>query len=312
MNVFWNINELTRNDKTIISVGTFDGVHRAHRQIVKKMLDLSGARAARSLIITFDPHPQEVLKTRTPDLKLLTTTDEKLALFEKLGIENVLVIKFTIDFSKTTAKEFYEKYVYTKIGISDLVIGYDHGFGRNREGDFHTLEKLAKEFKFKIHRVEEIDIDGSAVSSTKIRKALMEGNIEKAKSLLGYDYGLEGKVVDGDKRGKELGFPTANIEPLAENKAIPGDGVYCVRVELNGNDYYGMMDIGYIPTFTPGIQKVIEVHIFDFHRDIYGSNIRVYFLKKLRDDIKFGSREELIQQLNLDKEHSLSFLKTLK
>lgn len=279
MNVYRNIDEIKRDDKSIISVGTFDGVHRAHKQIIQKMLDLSRSSNARSLIITFDPHPQEVLRNKSPEIQLLTTTDEKLHLFEKSGIENVLLIKFTLEFSKTTARDFYEKYIYSKIGISDLVIGYDHVFGRNREGDFHTLEKLGEEFHFIIHRVEEIDIDSTAVSSTKIRKALLLGDVEKANSLLGYDYGFDCRVVEGDKRGKELGFPTANILPTAENKLIPGDGVYCVKLDMNSNTYFGMMNIGYSPTLTSGMQKIMEINIFDFNQKIYGENMRVSFLK---------------------------------
>jgi riboflavin kinase/FMN adenylyltransferase len=312
MNVYRNIDEIKRDDKSVISVGTFDGVHRAHKQIIQKILDLSRSSNARSLIITFDPHPQEVLRNKSPEIKLLTTTDEKLYLFEKSGIENVLLIRFTLEFSKTTARDFYEKYIYLKIGISDLVIGYDHVFGRNREGDFHTLEKLGEEFRFIIHRVGEIDIDGSAVSSTKIRKALWSGDVERANSLLGYLYGFDCRVVEGDKRGKELGFPTINIVPLAENKIMPGDGVYCVKLSLNNNKYYGMMNIGYRPTLTSGKQRVMEINIFDFNKEIYGENMRVSILKKLRNEIKFGSKEELIGQLNIDKEQSLKFLNTIK
>lgn len=312
MNVYRNIDEIKRDDKSVISVGTFDGVHRAHKQIIQKVLELSRSSDARSLIITFDPHPQEVLRNKSPEIKLLTTTDEKLYLFEKSGIENVLLIKFTLEFSKTTARDFYENYIFSKIGISDLVIGYDHVFGRNREGDFHTLAKLGEEFHFSIHRVEEIDIDGTAVSSTKIRKALWSGDVERGNSLLGYNYGFDCKVVEGDKRGKKIGFPTANIILLAENKVMPGDGIYCVKLSLNNDKYFGMINIGYRPTLTSGKQKVMEINIFDFNKEIYGMNMRVSFLKKLRDEIKFNSKEELVQQLNIDKEQSLKFLSTIK
>lgn len=185
MVVYRDIDEITRDDSTIISIGTFDGVHRAHRQVIQKILDLSSEQSSRSLIVTFDPHPQEVLKNRTPEIKLLTTTSEKLKLFNELGIQNVLVLKFTREFSKTTAREFYEKLIYTKIGIRDLIVGYDHGFGRNREGDFQMLIEISKEFGFNVYRVDEIDIDNMKVSSTNIRNLLIEGNINKANSLFG-------------------------------------------------------------------------------------------------------------------------------
>jgi len=309
MKVFRNINEIKKEVTTVISVGTFDGVHWAHRQVIDKVLELSEENKSRSLIITFDPHPQEVLKNKTPEIKLLTTTDEKLVLFEKLGVQNVFIIKFTEEFSKTEAQDFYEKYIYSKIGISDLVIGYDHLFGRNREGSFETLLELGKKFDFKVHRVEEIDVGGVAVSSTKIRHFLQEGNIEMADELLGYEYSFGGVVVVGDRKGKNLGYPTANITAEAENKVIPKDGVYCVRVRITGADYFGMMNMGYRPTLTAGLKKIMEVHIFDFDRDLYGEKIRISFLKRLRDEIKFGSKEELIKQLDKDKENSINFLK---
>ena len=308
MNIYRDINEVKKDKNTVISVGTFDGVHRAHRQIIQKVTGITNDNNARSLIITFDPHPQEVLKTRTPDIKQLTITEEKLKLFESLGIENVLVIRFTMEFSKTTARDFYEKLIYSKIGISYLVVGYDHGFGKDREGNLKMLDRLGKELGFSIHRVEEIDVDGAPVSSTRIRKFLSDGEIEKANSLLGYDYSFEGIVVEGDKQGRSLGFPTANIKPVAENKAMPKDGVYTVRIGINGSTYYGMMNIGFRPTLTEGVRKLIEVNIFDFDGSIYGEKINISFLKRLRDERKFSSRDELIEQLHNDKEASLSFL----
>lgn len=248
MVIYRDINEIKRNDSTIISVGTFDGVHCAHRVIINKLLKLASEQNSRSFIITFDPHPQEILKNKTPEIKLLTTTSEKIKLFEELGIENVFIINFTEEFSKTTAREFYEKLIYSRIGIKDLVIGYDHGFGRNREGDFQMLLDLGKEFGFGIHRVEEIDVDNMKVSSTNIRNFLAEGNIQRANALLGYLYSFEAKVVKGDKIGEQIGFPTANLVPIAANKVIPGNGVYAVKVEIENKEFNGMMNIGVRPT----------------------------------------------------------------
>lgn len=304
MNIYTDINEVPKDKNTVLSVGTFDGVHRAHRHIIEKITGIAG-RDFRSFIITFDPHPQEVLRTKVPELKLLTTTDEKLALLNSLRIENVLVIKFTMEFSKTSARDFYEKLVFEKIGLRDLVVGYDHGFGHDREGDLKMLYELGGELRFNVHRVEEIDVKGAPVSSTRIRKYLVDGKIENANELLGYDYSFEGVVAEGDKQGRTLGFPTVNIKPLAANKVMPKDGVYSVRVNINSETYYGMMNIGYRPTLTEGTRKIIEINIFDFDKDVYGEKISISFLKRLRDEVKFSSKDELIQQLNNDKEEIL-------
>jgi riboflavin kinase/FMN adenylyltransferase len=308
MNVYREISEVPRDDKTAVTLGTFDGVHLAHRQILNSVTQLAKQNNSRSFVITFEPHPQEVLKNKTPDIKLLTSLEEKLRLLEKIGIENVLVIKFTEAFSKTQAREFYEKYVYGAIGLSELVIGYDHLFGRDRQGDFQTLVDLGKEFNFRVHRVEEIDVDGKPVSSTRIRKALAEGNIEEANKLLGHEYSFDGIVVEGDKVGRTIGYPTVNLKFIKENKVMPNDGIYCVRAVHNGNTYYGMMYHGVRPTLSEGLVRAKEVHIFDFNKNIYGEKLTVSFLTKLRDDRKFTSTEELIKQIDKDKEDSLKFI----
>ncbi|MGH2574834.1 MAG: bifunctional riboflavin kinase/FAD synthetase [Ignavibacteria bacterium] len=308
MKVFRNIGEVSRDNNTVISIGTFDGVHLAHRLIINKVLELSKSGDARSLIITFDPHPQEVLKSKSPEIKLLTTTDEKLEFFNELGVQNVLIINFTEEFSKTSARDFYEKIVFAKLGISNLVIGYDHMFGRNREGNYNTLTKLSEEFKFKLTRVNEFDIDGVPVSSTRIRNYLAAGEIQKANSLLGYDYSFDGIVIEGDKVGRQIGYPTVNIKPVSYNKLLPDDGVYCVKINCGNQQFYGMMYIGYRPTLSEGTRKAIEVNIFDFESNIYGEKLTINFLTKLRNDIKFNSKEELIKQIGQDKEQSLKFI----
>ena len=308
MNVYNDIKEIERDTKSVITIGTYDGLHLAHRQVIDKVTGLAKEKGFRSFIVTFEPHPQEVLKNKTPDIKLLTAIDEKLRLFEKAGVENVLIIKFTEEFSKTDAREFYEKYIYGGIGLGDLVIGYDHLFGRNREGSFETLKSLGQEFGFNIHRVEEIDVDGKPVSSTRIRYALAEGNIEEANKLLGYEYGFDGIVVEGDKVGRTIGYPTVNLKPVKENKVMPKEGIYCVRVIHNGTEYYGMMYHGYRPTLSEGIKRALEVHIFDFDKTVYGEKLTISFLVRLRDDKKFSSKEELIAQIDKDKEDSLKYI----
>lgn len=310
MNVYKDISQVSRNEKTAVTIGTFDGVHLAHRQVIDKVITLSKQNNSRSFIVTFEPHPQEVLRSKTPDIKLLTGIDEKLRLFEQTGIDNVLVINFTEEFSKTQPGEFYEKYIYGKIGLSDLVIGYDHLFGRNREGDFQTLLDLGRQFSFSVNRVAEIDIEGTPVSSTRIRHALAEGKIEEANMLLGYEYSFDGIVVEGDKVGRTIGYPTVNLKAVKENKVMPGDGIYCVKVSHGNDIYYGMMYHGLRPTLSEGVIRALEVHIFDFDKTIYGEKLTISFLTRLRDDKKFDSKEELIEQINTDKENSLKFLST--
>lgn len=312
MRVYRNIEEVNRESKTIISVGTFDGVHAAHRSIITKVTGLGRQNNARSFIVTFHPHPQEVLKSKAPGIKLLTTTGEKLSILQSLGIENVLLINFTEEFSKTSPEDFYENLIYGKIGIEHLVVGFDHLFGHNREGDFDALLQYGRELGFTVDRVDEIDVNGDKVSSSKIRKYLTEGVIEKANRLLGYEYGLSGTVVVGDKIGRELGYPTANISPDYANKLVPADGVYCVRVSYGSGKFFGMMNIGFRPTLTNGTKWVAEVNIFNFEKEIYGEKLSVNFLTKLRDEKRFGSKDELVQQINSDKENSIKYLRQNK
>ena len=311
MNVYRNITEIPHDKNTVLTIGTFDGLHMAHKQVVDMVKKISAKNRSRSLTVTFDPHPQEVLKNKTPDIKLLTTLEEKLRLFEKACIENVLVINFTKEFSRTEAEEFYEKYIFGGTGISDLVVGYDHLFGRNREGGIETLKELGEKYGFRVHRVEEIDIKGEPVSSTRIRQALAAGKIEDANSLLGYEYGFDGIVVEGDKIGRTIGYPTVNLKMVKENKVMPGEGIYCVRVIYGGKEYFGMMYHGFRPTLSEGLQRAQEVHIFDFDRTIYGEKITVHFLTWLRGDKKFATKEELIEQIDMDKENSLKYLETI-
>lgn len=312
MNIYRDIKEVLYNEKTAVTIGTYDGLHLAHRQIVNKVTSLAKEKGLRSFIVTFEPHPQEVLKNKTPDIKLLTAIDEKLRLFEAAGVENVLIINFTESFSKTDAREFYERYIISSIGISDLVIGYDHLFGRNREGSIETLKSLSREFGFEIHRVDEIDVEGKPVSSTRIRHALADGNIEEANKLLGYEYGFDGIVVEGDKVGRTIGYPTVNLKPVKENKVMPKEGIYCVRVTHNNTEYYGMMYHGFRPTLSEGIKRALEVHIFDFDKTVYGDKITIKFLVRLRDDKKFSGKDELIAQIDKDKEDSLEYINELR
>lgn len=236
MNVYNDVSEIKHDVNTVVTIGTFDELHLAHRQILDKVTEIAKQNNSRSFIVTFEPHPQEVLKNKTPDIRLLTAIDETEA-FRKSRHRKCSCYEIHRRVFQTDAKEFYHRY-FGGIGFSDLVIGYDHLFGRNREGSIETLKSLGGELGFKIHRVEEIDIELKPVSSTRIRAALAAGEVEEAARLLGYEYGFDGVVVEGDKVGRTIGYPTVNLKMVKENKVMPAEGIYCVRVIHDGKEYY--------------------------------------------------------------------------
>lgn len=309
MNIYTNLQDIEYNIKTALTVGTFDGVHLAHREIMNKVTELAENNELRSFVVTFDPHPQEVLKNKTPEIKILTSLEEKLHILENIGIENVLIINFTEKFSRTSPVEFYEKYIIGGIGLSYLVTGYDHTFGSNRVGNLSTLTELGKRYNFNVIQISEIDVDGIPVSSTRIRNLISSGNITDANRLLCYDYSFSAVVIEGDKVGRTIGYPTVNLKPIKPNKVMPDEGIYCVRVRYNDRIYNGMLYHGKRPTLSAGDRKAIEVHLFDFSENIYGETIKVSFLCKLRDDRKFNSTEELINQIDRDKENALKIFR---
>jgi riboflavin kinase / FMN adenylyltransferase len=307
MIIYRNLDKSHYDKNSIITVGTFDGIHLGHREIISKVNELKSQGNFRTVVVTFDPHPQLILKNKGNEIKLLSTIDEKIVTFEKLGIDVLYILEFNREMASTHAEEFLEKYLVNGIGLSHLVLGFDHSFGKNREGNFETISSLTDKFGFEVHKVEEFKGDTS-INSTAIRKLLLEGNIEKANELLGYDYSFEGKVVKGDRRGNTIGFPTANVEVSGQNKLVPGNGVYLVKVFVNGNDYDGMMNIGFRPTVSDTMKIYIEVNIFDFNDDIYGKDIKVVLRKYIREERKFNSLDELVKQLNKDKKDCLNFL----
>ncbi len=290
------------NKNSVVTVGTFDGIHLGHKKIISDLIEIKKEKNLRSVVVTFDPHPQLILKNKHHIIKILSTTEEKIKEFEKLGVDLVFIINFTKDFSETNAEGFYKNYLIEKIGLKDIVIGYDHNFGKNREGNYETLKNFSAKYGFNVHKVDEYKINGERTNSTTIRNLLSEGNIEKASQILGYNYYFTGTVITGDKRGKKIGFPTANIKPISEYKLIPKNGVYFVSAEINNAKYYGMMNIGNRPTIADLNEIFIEVNIFDFDSDIYNETIKIEFLNYLREEKKFSSIEELIAQLNKDKE----------
>jgi riboflavin kinase/FMN adenylyltransferase len=304
------LDDVKRDPNSVVTVGTFDGVHKGHRVLMETVLKKAKKRDARSVIVTFDPHPREIISPGEKGIKLLTTLQERREILEDIGIDRMVVIPFDRDFSLLSSEEFVEDIIYQKIGVGEFVIGYDHHFGRNREGTIETIENLGSELGFEAYVVSKQEVDDKTVSSTAIRNAISrDGDIELATELLGRYYMLNGTVVHGDKRGKEIGYPTANIMPEHPNKIIPKDGVYAVKVRVDGQWYNGMMNIGTRPTFEGEDKRTLEVNLFDFDDEIYGKSLQVRFVKRIRDEKKFSGIDELVEQLQEDEKKSLRILK---
>ncbi len=299
MKVYRSIEEFTRLDNAIVTTGTFDGVHYGHQKIISRLEELAKQYAGESVIITFFPHPRLVLFPEDNDLKLINTLDEKIELLEKSGIDHLLIIPFTKEFSRLSSLEFIQQILVDKIGTKKLVIGYDHHFGKNREGSFEHLKHYSTEYGFEVEEIPEQDINDVAVSSTKIRNAILDGNVTVANKYLGYTFSLRGIVKKGDQIGRTLGFPTANISLAESYKIIPTDGIYAVNVFIKDRKLQGMLYIGDRPT-VQGKSKVIEVNIFDFSEDVYDQLIKVEFLQYIRGDKYFNSLEELKDALAKD------------
>lgn len=308
MQVIRDINDFVYDKKSAVTVGTFDGVHPGHKKIIEKLISIKDLKGLRSVLVTFEPHPQIVLRNRAKDIRILTTLDEKLSILKKFNIDIVYAINFTKEFANTTAEEFYKNYLIDKIGLLDLILGYDHMFGKNREGNFETLKSLSERYDFTIDRIDEYKIGGEHISSTVIRHFLEEGNVKKVGKLLEREYSIEGKVIEGKRLGAKLGYPTANIEISNSFKLIPKIGIYAVRAEVDDKEYFGMMSIGRNPTVTEDNSIKLEVNIFDFNKDLYGKSIKISFIDYIRDEEKFDTLEELKERMSLDKKHSLEII----
>ncbi|MGV7929623.1 MAG: bifunctional riboflavin kinase/FAD synthetase [Spirochaetota bacterium] len=291
----------------VVTLGSFDGVHLGHRRIFSMVLNIARQKGGDAIVITFNTHPRKVLTPLTPP-KILTTTDEKLRAIGDCGIENVVLLDFTHDMAEMNATGFFNEIVLRKIGVIDIVVGYDHAFGKNREGTIDFLRELSKTRGFGVTRVEPKNFYSRPVSSTWIRTEIEDGNVKLASALLGRNYGLRGTVAPGAGRGAKIGFPTANIVPEDRDKVIPGDGVYAVRVRLEDErSFKGMLNIGTNPTFD-GVQRTIEVNIFDFDSDLYGRALEVEFVERLREEVRFASVKELVAQLEKDRTTAMEAL----
>ncbi len=307
MKIYHGIEDFKPLDYAVVTSGTFDGVHIGHQTILKRVNEIAKKHGGESVLITYWPHPRLVLYPDDTDLKLLNTFEEKAELLRDQGIDHLIRIPFTKEFSKLTSEEFIQKILVDTLGTKKLVIGYDHRFGNNREGRFEQLKANAGKYGFEVEEIPKQEVDHVGVSSTKIRTALLEGLVDAGRELLGNEYSIAGRVVKGEKIGRMIGFPTANIEIDSKHKLIPADGAYAVRVNTNGSTYQGMLNIGYRPTVS-GKAKTIEVHIFDFDKEIYGENLTIRFVKRIREEIKFQDIEALKKQLALDKKVAISIL----
>lgn len=299
-----------RVKKNIITIGTFDGVHLGHKSILEKMKNATQKNQYESLVLTFFPHPRMVLQ-QDSSIKLLNTIDEKATLLEKFGIDNLIIHPFDEAFSNLTAEEFVKEILVDKLNIHKIIIGHDHRFGKNRSADINDLITFGKKYDFEVEQISAKEIDEIAISSTKIRKALLEGNVKLANEYLGYPYFISGKVIEGKKIGRTIGFPTANIL-LSENyKLLPKNGVYVVSSFIKNELRYGMMNIGNNPTLGKNEQS-IEVHFFELNEDIYNENLQISILEHIREEHKFNSLTALQTQLEKDKGFSLDFIKNMK
>ncbi|HLV51797.1 MAG TPA: bifunctional riboflavin kinase/FAD synthetase [Flavobacterium sp.] len=306
MNVFHSIQDFKSSEKTIVTLGTFDGMHIGHRAILNKLKFQKNNSGFKTLVLTFFPHPRMILKTDHKIL-LLNTIEERVQLINNFGIDYLVVQEFTQEFANLSAEEFVKNILVDQFNIAKIVIGHDHHFGKNRSANIHDLIEFGKKYHFDVEQISAEELDHVSISSTKIRKALTQGNVSLAKDYLGYPYMISGKVVQGKQLGRTIGFPTANIHLEEDYKLVPAIGVYVVGVTVREKEYYGMLSIGTNPT-VGGLEKTIEVHIFGFNDDIYNEEITVHFLTKIRDEQKFASVDLLIEALKDDERFSKEYL----
>ena len=306
MKIIRSIAAFNSSEKTIVTIGTFDGIHIGHQKILKDLIRTAKKENKKSVLLTFFPHPRMVLQ-KDVSIRLINTIEEKSSLLEKMGLDYLIIHPFSQEFSRLSALDFVRNILANQLNTSRLIIGYDHHFGKNREGNIHQLREYSLLYDFEVEEIPAQDIDNVSVSSTKIRTALKEGRLKTANNYLGYHYMLNGTIVNGKKLGGKIGFPTANLDIKEPYKLIPKTGVYVIKTIIDAVLYTGMMNIGFNPT-VEGKHQTIEAHLFDFNKDLYGRKITVELLYFLREEQKFNSIEDLIIQLNLDKINALFYL----
>lgn len=325
MKIYNNLSDFKKLDNAIVTIGTFDGVHFGHQKIIKQLVEKAKSDNGESVILTFFPHPRMIIDPENQDLKMINTINEKAEILKSLGVDHLIITPFTRDFSNQLPEDYIKNTLVNNIGTKHIIIGYDHRFGKDRSGNLSDLKAAGLHYGFSVEEIMEQDIHDVAVSSTKIRQALLAGDVSLANDYLGYPFSIFGRVIKGDKIGRTIGFPTANIFVEETYKLIPGDGIYAVTVEmesevrspesdvlnpkpstLNLQPYKGMAYIGQRPTIN-GMTRNIEVNIFDFNQEIYGQDIKMNFLKFLRHDVKFTGLEALTVQLQKDKEATLDY-----
>ena len=304
MNVYYGIKDFTKLANAVVTSGTFDGVHLGHQKILNRLKEVAFETGGESVVITFYPHPRSVISPDNKTINLLSTLDEKIELLEKNGINHLVIIPFTREFSELSSEEFIQKILIETIGTKTLVIGFDHRFGKNREGGFDYLKENKVRYGFEIEEISRHDLENVGISSSKIRNALLNGDVPTADHFLGRNYSISGVIVKGKQLGRTIGFPTANIQVREIAKLIPADGVYAVRVYYREEEFGGMLNIGNRPT-VDGTFKTIEVNIFNFDCEIYGENLKVEFILKIRNEQKFNGLDELKAQIAKDKETCL-------
>ena len=306
MKVYTDIHSLPVFTKAVITTGSFDGVHVGHAKIISQLINEAARIGGTPVLITFYPHPKQIVQIKDKPLYVLNTPEEKYELLQKMGIENIVVVPFDKQFSELTAKKYIEDFLVKKFFPSLIVVGYDHRFGNNREGDFELLKHEGSSNSYEVIEIPEHILKDITISSTKIRNSLTTGDIETAAAYLGYQYFFSGKVIEGNKLGRTIGYPTANLLIENENKLVPSNGVYAVNILLKNKIFKGMMNIGMRPTVN-GKMRTIEVNIFDFDEDIYGQELKITFKKFLRSEIKFEGLDELKSQLSADKAIAMKY-----
>jgi riboflavin kinase/FMN adenylyltransferase len=309
MKIHRDIEQLPPFQNAIITIGTFDGVHMGHRQIIDKLKSEAKAVNGETVIITFHPHPRKVVSSAILGIRLINTLEERIELLQGLGIDHLVIVPFTDAFANQPAEDYVKNFLIDKFHPHTIIIGYDHRFGRDRLGDYRLLEKMAAAYNYKLKEIPKHILENISISSTNIREAILHSDIATANRLLGYEFFFSGEVVHGDKLGRKLGYPTANLKIQNEEKIIPGNGIYAVyaKPEESAQTLKGMMSIGFRPT-VDGKKRVVEVNLFDFDKEIYGQILKVYVKKFLREEVKYDSLDALVKQIDQDKINSLKEL----